>query len=52
MGAVCDPGFFLPREASYDPLKGVLLGWVEEERLGYFEQVVRGVQLPVDGSVS
>jgi hypothetical protein len=24
----------------------VLLGWVEEERLGFFEQVVRGVAVP------
>lgn len=44
--AVADPGFYLPRETSYDATKAVLLGWVEEERLGFFEQVVRSVELP------
>lgn len=51
--AVADPGFYLPRETSYDATKAVLLGWVEEERLGFFEQVVRSVELPkVDVPVS
>lgn len=42
-----DPGFFLPREtATYDTSRAVLLGWVEEEQLGFFEQVVASVQVP------
>ncbi|TKA55904.1 hypothetical protein B0A53_01601 [Rhodotorula sp. CCFEE 5036] len=42
-----DPGFFLPREAGYDPHKAVLLGWVEEERLAELERIVRSCQAPV-----
>lgn len=42
-----DPGFFLPRETvTYDSNRAVLLGWVEEEQLGFFEQVVGSVQVP------
>lgn len=44
---VADPGFFLAREPSYDASKAVLLGWVEEERLTYFEHVVRSVEPPI-----
>lgn len=44
--SIADPGFFLPREPSYDPSKAVLLGWVEEEQLSRFEQIVRSVDVP------
>lgn len=44
--ATTDPGFFLPREAGYDPHKAVLLGWVEEERLGDLERIVRSCEVP------
>lgn len=44
-----DPGFFLPREESYDPSKAVLLGWVEEERLNFFDQLVAGILPPQIG---
>ncbi|POY73265.1 hypothetical protein BMF94_3599 [Rhodotorula taiwanensis] len=45
--ATSDPGFFLPREAGYDPHKAVLLGWVEEERLADLDRIVRSCQVPV-----
>lgn len=31
---------------TYDSNRAVLLGWVEEEQLGFFEQVVGSVQVP------
>ncbi|KAK4049152.1 hypothetical protein OIV83_004328 [Microbotryomycetes sp. JL201] len=44
--AIVDPGFSLLREVGYEPAKAVLLGWVEEERLGQFEQIVKSVAVP------
>ncbi|KAM0786494.1 hypothetical protein ACM66B_001952 [Microbotryomycetes sp. NB124-2] len=44
--AVADPGFSLMREVGYEPLKAVLLGWVEQEKLGHFEHIVRSVEVP------
>ncbi|KAK4046473.1 hypothetical protein OIO90_006557 [Microbotryomycetes sp. JL221] len=47
---VADPGFSLLREVGYDPSKAVLLGWVEQENLAYFEHVVKSVQVPTSPS--
>jgi hypothetical protein len=47
LASITDPSFFLPREqASYDPTRVVLLGWIHEDRLGYFEGLVRSVGVP------
>ena len=41
-----DPGFFLGREAAFNPAGAVLLGWVEEERLGWLDGVVARSRVP------
>lgn len=41
-----DPGFFLAREPSYDATKAILLGWVEEEQLPFFDAIVERVPAP------
>lgn len=47
-----DPGFFLGREPSFDAGAAVLLGWVEEEKLGWLDGVVAGSRVPrLEGGV-
>ncbi|KAM0753337.1 hypothetical protein T439DRAFT_195917 [Meredithblackwellia eburnea MCA 4105] len=41
-----DPGFFLAREPTYDPSKAVLLGWVEEDQLSFFDSIIETVPVP------
>lgn len=47
VGTTTDPGFSLLREQGYDARKAVLLGWVEEERLGELEAFVKSCDTPV-----
>ncbi|GAA5879718.1 hypothetical protein JCM16303_004146 [Sporobolomyces ruberrimus] len=44
---VTDPGFSLLREQGYDPQKAIMLGWVEEEKLGALEAFVKSCEVPV-----
>lgn len=41
-----NPGFFLGREPSCNPAAAVLLGWVEQERLGWLDAVVANSRMP------
>ncbi|SCZ87772.1 BZ3500_MvSof-1268-A1-R1_Chr2-3g05240 [Microbotryum saponariae] len=45
ISVVADPGFSLHREPGFDKDKAVLLGWVEQERLGFLEQIIRAVEI-------
>ncbi|GAA5825195.1 hypothetical protein JCM11251_006138 [Rhodosporidiobolus azoricus] len=46
LAAQTNPGFSLAREPAYDAEKAVLLGWVEQEKLGELDMLIRGVEVP------